>query len=283
MKGGYKVNKIEFIAEIGINHNGDIEIAKELIKLAKENGADVVKFQKRKPEVCVPEDQKNIVKDTIFGEMKYIDYKHKIEFGKEEYDKIDKYCKEIGIKWTASIWDKDSLNFLLQYDIPFIKIPSALATHWELLELVNNTKKPVVISNGMTTEEEFDKAINILKDCEVTILVCNSSYPASFDELNLRYIDILRIKYPHCKIGYSGHEEGNIVTLVAAAMGAEVIERHITLDHTMKGTDHTSSLEVNELKDLKAVCDTITVIRGEPVKKVYESEKKIAKKLRYYN
>ena len=283
MKGGYKVNNIKIIAEIGINHNGDLEIAKELIKQSKENGADVVKFQKRNPDVCVPENQKNIIKDTVFGEMSYIEYKHKIEFGKKEYDEIDRYCKELGIDWTASIWDIDSLNFLLQYNIPFIKIPSAVATHWELLELVNKSKKPVVISNGMTTEEDFDKAINILNDCDVTILLCNSSYPAKYEELNLSYIDVLKNKYPNCKIGFSGHELNNTATFVAASIGVDVIERHVTLDHNMKGTDHTSSLEIKDLKSLKEQLDIISIIRGEPKKEVYESEIGIAKKLRYYN
>ena len=277
------MSKIQIIAEIGINHNGDLNIAKELIRQAKENGADVVKFQKRNPDVCVPESQKQVIKNTVFGEMSYIDYKHKMEFGKQEYDEIDAYCKEIGIPWTASIWDIDSLNFLLQYDIPFIKIPSAVATHWELLELVNNTQKPVVISNGMTTEDEFNKAINILKDCEVTILICNSSYPAKLNELNLRYMNVLKHKYPECKIGFSGHELDNMGTIVAASMGAEVIERHVTLDHSMKGTDHTSSLEIKDLGSIRELLDTITVIRGEPIKTVYDSEKEIAKKLRYYN
>ena len=283
MKGGYKVNNIKIIAEIGINHNGNLEIAKELIKQSKENGADIVKFQKRNPDVCVPENQKNIIKDTVFGEMSYIEYKHKIEFGKKEYDEIDRYCKELGIDWTASIWDIDSLNFLLQYNIPFIKIPSAVATHWELLELVNKSKKPVVISNGMTTEEDFDKAINILNDCDVTILLCNSSYPAKYEELNLSYIDVLKNKYPNCKIGFSGHELNNTATFVAASIGVDVIERHVTLDHNMKGTDHTSSLEIKDLKSLKEQLDIISIIRGEPKKEVYESEIGIAKKLRYYN
>lgn len=277
-----------FIAEIGINHNGDLNIAKELIRQAKMCGVDIVKFQKRNPELCVPENQKNIIKDTVFGVMKYIDYKRKIEFGRKEYDEIDKYCKEIGIKWTASVWDIDSLDFIMQYNVPFIKIPSACIIDLELLDKINLYKKDVILSNGMSTEEELFTAINNLPNCKnIGILHCNSSYPSSKNELDLDCIKILNSifcvrKYHNFTIGYSGHEEGYFPTLLARAVGASIIERHITLSKTMKGSDHKSSLDMNELKDCIEKLKEVDIILGKNYKTVYESEKKVKEKLRRF-
>lgn len=239
-----------FIAEIGINHNGDINIAKELIKKCKEAGADVVKFQKRNPDLCIPESRKNNIRKTPWGEMKYIDYKKRIEFGKKEYDEINKYCKEVGIKWTASVWDKDSLNFLVQYDIPFIKIPSACITNIKLISVVNNVGIPVVMSTGMSSLEEINRAVNILDSSDLTILHCNSSYPTPENEINLNRIKTLKKLFPGHIIGYSGHEEGIYPTICAAVIGAEVIERHVTLDKNMWGTDHSASLDMSDLNKL---------------------------------
>lgn len=269
-----------FIAEIGINHNGSLDIAKELIKQAKLCGVDVVKFQKRNPDICVPENQKNIIKDTVFGEMKYIDYKKKIEFGKKEYDEIDKYCKEIGIKWTASIWDIDSLNFIMGYDIPFIKIPSACITDIELLNAINRTGKDVVLSIGMSTMFEIDSAIKTLNNINnISILQCNSSYPSKNEELDISFIPVLKDIY-NCDVGYSGHEIGYLPTILARAVGASIIERHITLDKTMKGSDHKASLDIAELKECIEKLKEVDIILGKDYKTVYESEKRVKEKLR---
>lgn len=240
-----------FIAEIGINHQGSYEIAKQLIDVAKKNGADVVKFQKRNPDICVPEKLKNTTKDSIFGKMSYLEYKKRIEFDKSTYDKIDSYCKEINMPWTASVWDKDSLEFLVQYDVPFIKIPSALLTDIELLKKTAEYHKPVIISNGMSCEKDVEAAVEILKNCPLSILCCNSTYPTlNYNELDLDLIPFYKQKYPFAKIGYSGHEIDILPSIVAYAMGAEIIERHITLDRNLPGSDHKASLEPKIMRDL---------------------------------
>lgn len=275
-----------FIAEIGINHQGDYEIAKQLIDAAKRAGADVVKFQKRNPDVCIPEKLKNTTKDSIFGVMNYLEYKKRIEFDKSVYDKIDKYCKEINMPWTASIWDKDSLEFIMQYDVPFIKIPSALLTDIDLLKEVNKYKKPVIISNGMSYETDVMAAVDILKDCPLSILCCNSTYPTTnYEEMELSLIPIYKQRYPFAKIGYSGHELGILPSIVAYSMGAEIIERHITLDKNMKGADHKASLEPNEMeeliKDMKLIDKMRSGLLSTHLGKVpYKSELIAKKKLR---
>ena len=270
-----------FIAEIGINHNGSLETALELIKQAAAAGADVVKFQKRTPEICVPDDQKNIIKESVFGTTTYLEYKKLMEFGKEEYDEIDKYCKEIGIQWTASVWDIPSLEFLMQYEVPFIKIPSALMTNIELLKAVNKTRKNIIISNGALTESELDRALWILEDCKITLLICNSCYPSKEEDLNLNYIQHLKSKWPYLKIGYSGHEIDILPTIVAKSLGCDVIERHITLDKNQIGSDHKASLNIEELKELINILKRIDMIKGKDEKIISEEELKIMKKLRY--
>ncbi|MFW6007783.1 MAG: N-acetylneuraminate synthase family protein [archaeon] len=282
-----------FIAEIGINHNGNLDIAKKLIYEAKNAGVDVVKFQKRNPDVCVPEERKNDIKGTPWGTMTYLEYKKKIEFEKKEYDEIDKYCKEIGIKWTASVWDLDSLNFILQYNIPFIKIPSACITDKELLIKTKESKMPVIISTGMSTQQEVNEALKILQYTNLTVMHCNSSYPSKENELDLNVIkewanvstiidkDSSEIEIKsNFKIGYSGHEEGIMPTIIAKSLGAEVIERHITLDKNMWGSDHKASLDINELKELINYLNKIPIWLGKDEINVYPSEEKIKQKLR---
>ena len=193
-------NNIYIIAEIGINHNGDLSIAKKLIDIAKVAGCDVVKFQKRNPDVCVPEHQKSVMRDTPWGRMTYLEYKYKVEFGKKEYDEIDEYCKNVGIKWTASPWDLDSLDFLNQYDsLPFIKIPSALLTDLELIKKTTETGGKIIISTGMSTLDEVDAAVNTIKgtnaNASFAVLHCNSTYPAPNNELNLNCIRTLQDRY----------------------------------------------------------------------------------------
>lgn len=269
-----------FIAEIGINHNGNLNMALKLIKQAKKVGADVVKFQKRNPEQCIPEEQKNLKKIFQGKEMTYLEYKKKLEFEKKEYDIINNYCKRIGIKWTVSVWDIDSVNFIKQYkeDIPFIKIPSACITNIELLKKVNDLEIPVIISNGMSTQYELDNAISNINNL-IGILHCNSSYPSQYNELDLNVITEYKKKYS-IPIGYSGHEIGYLPTIVAYSLGAEIIERHITLDNNLEGTDQKASLNIKELKNLIDILQKIKIIKGKKELIIYDSEKIIKNKLR---
>ena len=274
---------IYIIAEIGINHNGDLKIAKKLIDIAKVAGCDVVKFQKRNPDVCVPEHQKSIMRDTPWGRMSYLDYKYKVEFEKEEYDEIDSYCKNKKIAWTASPWDLDSLNFLNQYDVPFIKIPSALLTDLELIKESAKTGKKVIISTGMSTIDEVDNAVDAIKksnsNATYAVLHCNSTYPAPNDELNLKCIQTLKERY-QCEVGYSGHEFGLTTTIASVCLGATIIERHITLDRTMWGTDQMCSVEPQGLIKLVRGVRELNNALGDGIKVVTETEKPIRNKLR---
>ena len=278
------------IAEIGINHNGDLNIAKRLIDIASAAGCDSVKFQKRNPDVCVPEDEKSKIRETPWGKMTYLEYKYKVEFGKEEYDEIDVYCKERNIDWSASPWDLDSLEFLMQYDIPYIKIPSAMLTNDELLIAARDTDKKVILSTGMSTREEIDHAVVLLKSKIVVepyyeragnfvLLHCNSTYPAPIDELNLSTIKTLKERY-NCEVGYSGHEFRLSTSVAATYLGASVIERHVTLDRSMWGSDQLSSVEPQGLFKLMSGIRELEQARGDGVIGVTESEKLMRKHLR---
>jgi N-acetylneuraminate synthase len=269
------------IGEIGINHNGDMQIAKRLIDAVFACQWDCVKFQKRNPDVAVPEKQKKIMRDTPWGKMSYIKYKHRIEFGKEEYDYINNYCNEKPLDWTMSVWDHDSLAFACDYDLPFLKLPSAMLTRSELLIATAKTNKPIIISTGMSTLEEIDVAVNILEKHAKTyaLLHCNSSYPAKEYELNLRVIPMLKERYG-CAVGYSGHEYGLRPTYLATVMGAQIIERHITYDREMWGTDQSSSVEISGMFMLRNRLLNIEKLLGDGKKVVTESEEKIRRKLR---
>lgn len=274
------MNKTYIIAEIGINHNGDINIAKKLIDIAAVAGCDAVKFQKRNPDVCVPEHQKNVMRDTPWGQMTYLEYKHRVEFGKEQYDEIDAYCKEKEIDWSASPWDLDSLDFLNGYDIPFIKIPSAMLTNDELLKESVKTGKKIILSVGMSTEKEIDQAVNILKGAkEFALLHCNSTYPAPIEELNLSAIQTLKQKYG-CEVGYSGHEFRLGTSVASIYLGASIIERHITLDRTMWGTDHMSSVEPQGLIKLVKGVRELEQAYGDGVIRITDSQIPVRNKLR---
>lgn len=268
------------IAEIGINHNGDLDIALEMIKAAKAAGADCVKFQKRNPDVCVPEDQKN--KPRIFQgkEMTYLDYKKAIEFGEYEYDKINEFCHQIGIDWTVSVWDVDSVYFMetYKYDIPFIKIPSACITDYELINAVNDLDVPVIMSDGMSTFKEINDAVRRFTQL-YGILHCNSSYPCNENDLDLNVIKTYKTMYTPT-IGYSGHEIGYFPTLIAVAAGAQIIERHFTLDKNMEGTDQKASLEPNEFKQMVHEIYRVNAILGDTTPHVYAAEEEVKKKLR---
>jgi N-acetylneuraminate synthase len=273
------------IAEIGINHNGSLENAKRLIDVASLAGCDAVKFQKRNPDVCVPEHQKNVMRETPWGTMTYLEYKYKVEFEKDEYDEIDRYCKEKGVEWSASPWDLDSLQFLSNYEIPFIKIPSAMLTNEELIRASSRwsaeRNKELIVSTGMSTVEEIDKAVEWMREegTEFALLHCNSSYPAPVDELNLSCIKTLKDRYG-CKVGYSGHEFRLGTSVATVMLGAEIIERHITLDRTMWGTDQLSSVEPQGLIKLVRGVRELEQALGDGTIGVTDTELPFRKKLR---
>jgi len=275
------MKKTYIIAEIGINHNGDLDIAKRLIDISAAAGCDAVKFQKRNPDVCVPEHQKSVMRDTPWGQMTYLDYKHKVEFGQEEYNEIDKYCKEKGIAWSASPWDLDSLEFLNQYDLPFIKIASASITDINLLSKACETGKKIIISTGMSSQEEIENAIKILSNnaSDYAVLHCNSSYPAPVEELNLSCIKTLKDNY-NCEVGYSGHEFRLGTTVAAVYLGATIIERHVTLDRTMWGSDHMASVEPQGLFKLVSGIRELEKCYGDGIISVSETERAARNKLR---
>ncbi len=275
------MKKTYIIAEIGINHNGSLDIAKRLIDVAIVSGCDAVKFQKRNPDVCVPEHQKSVMRDTPWGRMTYLDYKYKVEFGKKEYDEIDRYCKTKGIEWSASPWDLDSLDFLMQYNIPWIKVPSAMITNEKLMKACAATKKKVIFSTGMSTYEEIDQAVEWLAGSETLMLHCNSTYPAPLKDLNLRCIQTLKDRY-NCEVGYSGHEFRLGTSVAAVYLGATCIERHITLDRTMWGSDHLSSVEPQGLIKMVRGIRELEEAYGDGIKRVTDGELKPRMKLRGY-
>jgi N-acetylneuraminate synthase len=276
------LEKPYLIAEIGINHNGDIQIAKQLIDAAFACGWDCVKFQKREPDVCVPEHQKQTLKDTPWGKMTYLDYRKKVEFNKKQYDYINKYCKEKPIAWTASVWDIDSCVFINNYDTPFLKIPSAKLTDKNLLIEAAKSNKSLIVSTGMSTLKEIDEAVETIRKYGKSFFMLmhtNSVYPTPIKDLNIKCIQTLKERY-NCPIGYSGHEYDLEATVFAVATGAVVIERHITLSHNMWGTDQASSLEVMGMDMLQKRIKDVKIILGDGIKKVTTEEEIIRKKLR---
>jgi len=275
------MKKTYIIAEIGINHNGSLDIAKKLIDVAALSGCDAVKFQKRNPDVCVPEHQKEKLRETPWGTMTYLDYKYKVEFEKEEYDEIDRYCREKGIQWSASPWDIDSLNFLMEYDIPWLKVPSAMITNEALMKACAATGKKIIFSTGMSTYEEINQAVEWLEGCEIVMLHCNSTYPAPLEDLNLSCIKTLKDDYG-CEVGYSGHEFRLGTTVAAVYLGATYLERHITLDRTMWGSDHMSSVEPQGLIKLVKGVRELEIAYGDGIKRVTDGELEPRNKLRGY-
>ncbi len=270
------------IAEIGINHNGDLQIAKKLIDAANACLWDCVKFQKREPDIAVPEAQKNLMRDTPWGRISYLEYKKKIEFGREEYDYIDRYCKEKPIAWTASPWDIPSLEFLLKYDLPFIKIASASNSDKDIMRKACKSGKPLLVSTGMSTLDELDETVDILErysDGNYILMHTNSEYPAPYEDINLRVMKTLKDRYG-CLVGYSGHEMDLEPTVLAVALGACVIERHVTLSHEMWGTDQKSSLTVRAMGLLKGRVENIRKTMGSGEKVLSAGEKKVREKLR---
>lgn len=275
------MKKTYIIAEIGINHNGSLDAAKRLIDVAAVAGCDAVKFQKRNPDVCVPEHQKSVIRETPWGKMTYLEYKYKVEFEKPEYDEIDRYCKEKGIAWSASPWDLDSLEFLDQYNLPFLKMPSAMMTNEELMRAAAKTGKRVIFSSGMSTLEETDEAVKWMREenADFALLHCNSAYPAPIEDLNLSCIQTLKDRYD-CEVGYSGHEFRIGTTVASIYLGATILERHITLDRSMWGSDHLCSVEPQGLIKMVTGVRELESALGDGVKRVTEGELPSRKKLR---
>jgi N-acetylneuraminate synthase len=270
---------VYIIAEVGINHNGDLENAKRLIDAAHHAGVDAVKFQKRTPELCVPMEQRNQMRETPWGYITYMDYRIKTEFGDKEYSEIDRYCKEVGIDWFVSVWDEEAVDFMEKFEPLCYKIPSASLTDHGLLKHLRSTGRPLILSTGMSTTHQIEGAVNLVGQDNLAICHATSTYPCDPHELNLRMIETLRKSFT-CPIGYSGHEVGLVTSAVAVGLGACMVERHITLDRAMWGSDQAASVEPGGFEKLVKYIRVTEMAVGDGVKKVYDSELPSQKKLR---
>lgn len=268
------------IAEIGLNHNGSVEIARQLIDGAAAAGADAVKFQKRTPELCTPRDQWHVERDTPWGRLTYIEYRRRVELGAAAYAEIDAHCRARGIAWFASAWDAPSVDFLEDFDPPCYKVASASLTDLALLRKIRSTGRPVILSTGMSSMREVERAVETLGTEDLLIAHATSAYPCPPDALNLRVIHTLQDKYPMCPVGYSGHETGLAPTWAAVALGATFVERHITLDRAMWGSDQAASVELPGLERLVANIRDIERALGDGIKRVHDSELPVRRKLR---
>ena len=267
------------VAEIGINHNGEIGIAKDTISAAAASGANAVKFQKRTPALCVPMNQREILRETPWGTMTYMDYRYRMEFSIEQYVELKSFAENLGLQFFATPWDIDSVKFLVQLGIPCIKIASASLTDVELLDAVALTSLPIIISTGMSTLEEIELAVERIRGNDFIIAHSTSTYPCPTEELNLMMVKTLKDKFK-CIVGYSGHESGVSTTVAAVVLGAKYIERHITLDRAMWGSDHAASLEPQGFSRLVRDIRVYEKALGDGVKKVYDSEIPFREKLR---
>ncbi|MEN6481433.1 MAG: N-acetylneuraminate synthase family protein [Anaerolineaceae bacterium] len=270
---------VYLVGEIGINHNGDVEIAKDLIKAAQHAGFDAVKFQKRTPELCVPLEQRGQMRDTPWGYISYLEYRYKVEFGEKEYKEIDAVSKAHGINWFSSVWDEPSVDFLEQFDPVCYKVPSAALTDIALLKKIRSTGRPIILSTGMSQMEQIRKAVKAIGLDNLVITHATSAYPCDPEELNLRMIETLQKEFD-CPIGYSGHEVGLIPSVITVALGSCLIERHITLDRAMWGSDQAASVEPQGMERLVKYVRVTEKSLGDGVKKVYESEIPSLNKLR---
>jgi N-acetylneuraminate synthase len=268
------------IAEIGINHNGDLDMAKRLVEAAAAAGCDAVKFQKRTPMLCVPEAQRNEPRETPWGTLSYLAYREKLEFDLEGYAAIDSYCRGRGMPWFASCWDEPSVEFIEHFAPPCHKAASACLTDLPLLRTLKATNRPLFLSTGMSTLDEIERGVLCAGTEDLLIAHSNSTYPCPSEILNLKMIGTLKAKYPYCPIGYSGHEMGYAATLAAVALGATFVERHITLDRTLWGTDHKASLEPDELHELVRAIREVEAALGDGIKRRYPSELPALRKLR---
>lgn len=270
---------VYIIAEIGINHNGDIEIAKKMIRAAKKAGVDAVKFQKRTPLLCVPLEERSKMRETPWGYITYLEYREHVEFGKKEYTRINDLCKELEIDWFASVWDEEAIDFLEEFDPIAYKVPSAALTDNALIDKLNATGRPIILSTGMSTMEQIRASVAHFDIDRLAITHATSSYPCDPKELNLRMVPTLAAEFD-CPVGYSGHEVGLIPSAVAVGLGATIIERHFTLDRAMWGTDQSASVEPGGMEKLVKYIRVTEQALGDGVKKVYDSELSSLKKLR---
>lgn len=278
-----KFKKPFLIAEIGINHNGSIKLAKKLIDLAKDTGFDAVKFQKRNPDISTPENQKSKIKNTPWGDITYLAYKKRIEFNLKEYKEIDRYCKKLKIIWFASPWDVDSLKFLKKFKLRYNKVASAMLTNLDLVRAIAKEKKLTFISTGMSTIQDIQKTVNIFKKnkCKFVLMHCVSQYPCPEEKLNLKMILTLKEKFK-CDVGYSGHEKTVSPSIFAYFLGANYIERHITLDRSMWGTDQAASLSSDGMINLTKILKKSSITLGKGIKTTSKEEKEMLKKFKYW-
>ena len=268
------------IAEIGLNHNGDVEIAKQLIDVAADSGAQAVKFQKRTPAISTPEHMKNTPRETPWGTMTYLDYRYRVEFSREQYIEIGDYATVRGLDWFASPWDVPSVDFLENLNVVAYKVASASVTDVEMLEALAATGKPIILSTGMSTLDEIDAAVAILGIENLVVMHATSTYPLPPEEANLHTISTLQERYAPVPIGYSGHERGLQISIAAVALGAVAVERHITLDRTMWGSDHAASLEPEGFDHLVRDIRIVSEAMGDGVKRVFPGELAPRAKLR---
>ena len=267
------------VGEIGLNHNGSVDIAKQLIDVAVSAGVDAVKFQKRTPEISTPPEMRDVRRETPWGEMSYLEYRHRIEFGLAEYEEIDRYCKEVGIAWFASPWDVPSVEFLERFGVPCYKVASASLTDLDLLRAPRDTGRPIIASTGMSTMSEVDGAVSLLGTERLVLMHTTSTYPCPPEEINLRGIHTLAERFG-VPVGYSGHERGLQVSVAAVALGACAVERHITLDRTMWGSDQAASLEPEGLRRLIRDIRIVETALGDGVKRVFPGEQAPRRRLR---
>jgi len=265
--------------EIGINHNGDLEIARRLVDLAADAGCDAVKFQKRTPELCVPADQRDLMRQTPWGYISYLDYRRRVEFSRWDYEQLIEHCAARGVGWFASCWDEHSVDFIEYFSPPCYKVQSAAVTDLPLLRKIAATGRPVILSTGMSSMEQIRAAVSLFDTSRLVIAHSTSTYPCPPEELNLQMIGTLAREFP-CPIGYSGHETGVSTTTAAVALGACYVERHITLDRTMWGSDQSASLPPDELARLVFEIRSLANAMGDGVKQVYESEIPAMRRLR---
>jgi N-acetylneuraminate synthase len=268
------------VAEVGINHNGSVDLARKLIDGAILAGADAVKFQKRTPELCVPREQWDLERDTPWGRMKYIEYRRRVELGAAQYAAIDRHCRERGMLWFASCWDEPSVEFIESFDPPCYKVASASLTDHALLRRKRATGRPVILSTGMSTMQEIEDAVAVLGRDDLLIAHATSTYPCPVGDLNLRMLHTLRQRFPECPIGYSGHETGLAPSWAAVALGASFLERHITLDRALWGSDQAASVEVGGFMRLVTNVRDVERAIGDGIKRIYEGEVPQIEKLR---
>ena len=268
------------IAEIGLNHNGSVELATQLIDVAADAGAQAVKFQKRTPEISTPEHMKSVPRETPWGEMSYLEYRHRVEFDREQYIEIGDHATMRGLDWFASPWDVPAIDFLEELNVVAHKVASASVTDLELLRALAATGKPIILSTGMSTLEQIDAAVETLGTRNLVMLHATSTYPLPPEEANIRMIETLRSRYPGVPVGYSGHERGLQISLAAVAIGAVAVERHITLDRAMWGSDHAASLEPTGFEHLVRDIRVIEQAMGDGIKRVFPGELAPQAKLR---